>query len=267
MSLHNTTSHRDQESLKQTMGGNTASANFANIYRRHQSESPVNGGDCIGGLARTAVERAPRRDQQRHTKMNRAGRKRLAFRSFGGGGGESTVLVAIAGKYEGNDVFGKNDCYIKLLVDSGACEHYLDDRPGLRERVCGCTRLEEPRETTTTGNHRLKRVATEIFSGYIIDQTGGRHQARLPVALAPGLQRLGSDGNGAGSYSYHSYFRPGGVADRDQQFHDPHRSTARPGDSRDSDKNPWITASGCTGRRRITGSTGGRCRRTTITDG
>ena len=39
------------------------------------------------------------------------------------GGGESTALMAIAEKYEGNDVFGKNDRSIKLLVDSRASEH------------------------------------------------------------------------------------------------------------------------------------------------
>ena len=65
------------------------------------------------------------------------------------GGGESTALMAIAEKYEGNDVFGKNDRSIKLLVDSRASEHYLDDRPGLRERLSDYVRLVEPRKITT----------------------------------------------------------------------------------------------------------------------
>ena len=45
------------------------------------------------------------------------------------------------------------------------------------------------------------------------------------------------------------------------------RANARPGDSRDTDENPWINASGYTGRKKNTESTGGRRRRTTITDG
>ena len=41
-SLHNTTSQSDRECLKQTMNGNTGSANLANIYNPQQSESSVN---------------------------------------------------------------------------------------------------------------------------------------------------------------------------------------------------------------------------------
>ena len=91
-----------------------------------------------------------------------------------GGGGESTALMAIAEEYEGNDVFGKNDRFMKLLVDSGASEHYLDDRPGQRERRSDYLRLVEPHEITTVGSHSLKGVATGVMSGYIIDQTGVR---------------------------------------------------------------------------------------------
>ena len=70
--------------------------------------------------------------------------------------------MAIAEEYEGNDVFGKNDRSIKLLVDSRASEDYLDDRPGLRERLSDHVRLMEPREITTAGKYRLKGVATGV---------------------------------------------------------------------------------------------------------
>ena len=70
-SLHNTTSHSDQECLKQNINGNTGSANFTNIYSPHQSESPVNtmvetASEVTGGymgrysfMASTAVESLP----------------------------------------------------------------------------------------------------------------------------------------------------------------------------------------------------------------
>lgn len=46
-----------------------------------------------------------------------------------------------AEEYEGNGVFGNNKGFAKLLVDSGASEHYLDDHPGLRERLSDYVRL------------------------------------------------------------------------------------------------------------------------------
>lgn len=77
--------------------------------------------------------------------------------------------MAMAEENEVNGVFGNNEDYVKLLVDSGASDHYLDDHSGLRERLSDYVRLEEPPELTTTGSHKLKRVATGIISGYIID--------------------------------------------------------------------------------------------------
>ena len=105
------------------------------------------------------------------------------------GGGESTALMAIAEKYEGNDVFGKNDRSIKLLVDSGASEHYIDDRPGLWERPSDYLRLVKPSEITTDGNYRLKGDATGVISVYIIDQIRVRQQVRLPAVVVPGIGR------------------------------------------------------------------------------
>lgn len=54
---------------------------------------------------------------------------------------------------------------------------------------------------------------------------------------------------------------------RDVRPHNPNHATARPGDSRDPDKNPRISSSGCAGRRRVTGSTGGQHQRPIITGG
>lgn len=39
--LHNATSHNADECLKQKISNNTGSANFANMYSSHQSESPT----------------------------------------------------------------------------------------------------------------------------------------------------------------------------------------------------------------------------------
>ena len=97
--------------------------------------------------------------------------------------------MAIAEEYEGNDGFGKNDRFIKLLVDIESSEHYLDDRPVQQERFSDYVRLVEPREITTAGSDRLKEVATGVISGYIIDQTGVRQQVRLPVVMVPGIGR------------------------------------------------------------------------------
>ena len=187
-SLHNTTSHSDQECLKQKINGNTGSANFANIYSLNQSESPVNTtmettsdvtGGYMGGFsftASTAVEPTPQERLTKECEKELSGSETLGLFGALGGGGESTALMVIAEEYEGSDVFGKNDRFIKPLVDSGASEHYLNGRPGLRERLSDYVRLVEPREITTAENYRLNEVATGAISGYIIDQTGVRQQ-------------------------------------------------------------------------------------------
>lgn len=198
------TGHSDQECLKQKTNGNTGSANFTNIYSPHLSESPVNttvpvkttvataSGATVGYMveysvmASSAAKPAPQeRDRRRHAKRNSAGRKRLDFPELWGAGGESMGLVAIAEKYGGNGILGDNEGSVKLLVDSRASEHYLEDRSGLREGLSEYVRLDEPREITTAWNHTLKGVATGILSGYIIDQTGVRQQVRLPVVVVP----------------------------------------------------------------------------------
>lgn len=43
-----------------------------------------------------------------------------------------------------------------MLVDSGTSLYYLNDCPGLREKLPDYVRMEEPREITTPGNHKLK---------------------------------------------------------------------------------------------------------------
>lgn len=47
------------------------------------------------------------------------------------------------------------------------------------------SRLEEPREISTAGNHRLKGIATGTISTCIIDQAGVRQQVRLLVVVVP----------------------------------------------------------------------------------
>lgn len=200
-SLHNTTSHSDQECLKQKSNGNTGSANFANIYSPHQSESPVNTtvattsaatGGYMGGysfMASAAAEPAPQERPTEAREKELSGSETLGLFGALGGGGESTALMAMAEEYEDYGGFGNNGGSVKLLVDSGASEHYLDDRPGLRERLSDYVRLVEPREITTAGNHKLKGVATGTISGYIIDQTGVRQQVRLPVVVVPDIGR------------------------------------------------------------------------------
>ena len=106
--------------------------------------SEHNGGDYIGGNGglhgRLLVQGNDGRRAGTPGETDRGTRKGTQrvgnvwiVRSFGGGG-ESTALTAIAEEYEVYDVYGKNDRSIKLLVDSGASEHYFDDHPGLRER-------------------------------------------------------------------------------------------------------------------------------------
>ena len=97
-SLHNNTSHSDQECLKQKINGNTGSANFVNMYISHQSESPVNTtvettSEVTGGymgrysfMASTAVEPAPqeRPTEAREKELSWVGNAWIV-RSFGGG--------------------------------------------------------------------------------------------------------------------------------------------------------------------------------------
>lgn len=76
-----------------------------------------------------------------------------AFRSVGAGG-ESTVMMGMVAEYEDNGVLGNNDGFVELSVDSGASEHYPNDRPGMRERLSDYVRFKEPHEVTTAGCHR-----------------------------------------------------------------------------------------------------------------
>ena len=111
-SLHNTASHIDHECLKQKINGNTGSANFANIYRPHQSQSPVNAtvettsevtGGYMGGysfMASTAVEPAPQAEE------GLSGSEPFVLFGSVRGGGESTALTAISEEYDRNDVLG-----------------------------------------------------------------------------------------------------------------------------------------------------------------
>lgn len=71
------------------------------------------------------------------------------------GGGESTAPMATVEGYEGNGVSGSNEGSIKLVVDSRASEQYLDDHSGLRKRLSDYLWLDELREITTAGNHKL----------------------------------------------------------------------------------------------------------------
>lgn len=131
-------------------------------------------------------------------------------------------------EYAGDDVLGNDQGFVKLLV--GASEHNLDDRSGLRDRLSDYIRMEEPRNMTTDGNHKLKWIAAGIFNGgYTIDRMGVRQQLRLPGVMTWGARHwvqfiFGSERNGAGSYNH---LPPGGIADRDQRFY--HLATASRG--------------------------------------
>ena len=106
-SLHNTASHIDHECLKQKINGNTGSANFANIYRPHQSQSPVNAtvettsevtGGYMGGysfMASTATEPAPQERPTKAREKDLSGSETLGFFGAFGGDGESTALIVI----------------------------------------------------------------------------------------------------------------------------------------------------------------------------
>ena len=106
-SLHNTTSHSDQECLKQKTNGNTGSANFANICILHQYESQVNTtvettsevtGGYMGGysfMASTATEPAPQERPTKAREKDLSGSETLGFFGAFGGDGESTALIVI----------------------------------------------------------------------------------------------------------------------------------------------------------------------------
>lgn len=87
---------------------------------------------------------------------------------------QSTALMAKTDEYGVNGGFGHNEGSVKLLVDSGASEHYLGDRPGKRERLSDFVRLDKPREIVTDGSHKPKGVATGTWTGYIIP--GRQHE-------------------------------------------------------------------------------------------
>ena len=139
--------------------------------REYLQTSPVpvtserNGGDYIGGNGglhgRILVHGKHGRRAGTPGETDRGTRKGTQrvgnawiVRALAGGGG-STALMAIAEEYEGSDVFGKNDRSIKLLVDSGASDHYLEDRPAVRLRAVGGTA-----HTKKASNHVRKHHET-----------------------------------------------------------------------------------------------------------
>lgn len=85
-------------------------------------------GVYIGGysfLANMVAEPAPQERPTEARETELSGSERLE--GFGAleKGGESTALIAMEEEYEGSSVFGKTEGSIKLVVDSGACEHYI----------------------------------------------------------------------------------------------------------------------------------------------
>lgn len=99
-----------------------------------------------------------------------------------------------------------------MLMDSGVSAYYLNDCPRLREKLSDYVRMEEPRETTTAGNHKLKGVSAGINRGYIIDKAGVRQEVTLPVVACPDF---GRNLFSVPSATEQGITSPGGVADRD----------------------------------------------------
>lgn len=80
-------------------------------------------------IASTAAEPAP---QERPTRGTRKGAQQVRNASLDvsvlpGSGGYSTVLTETGGGMQEQWTFGNIEGSVKLLVDSGASEHYLDD--------------------------------------------------------------------------------------------------------------------------------------------
>ena len=86
-------------------------------------------------MASPAVEPVPHERPTEAREEELSGSGTLGFFRALGGNGESTALMAIAEEYEGNDVFGKIDCSIKLLtagllsIISTAVPNYGTDFP------------------------------------------------------------------------------------------------------------------------------------------
>ena len=78
-----------------------------------------------------------------------------------------------------------------MLVGSGATEHFFDDKliAGLADRMMDHTLLDTPKTIVTTGNRELRRTATGILCGTIVDRAGKEHRVRFPALIVSGLRR------------------------------------------------------------------------------
>ena len=82
----------------------------------------------------------------------------------------------------------ENGFVITVLVDSGASGHYFDDIiiPDLKHRLQGCTSLSTLGKILMAGA-LLDSTAQGVLQGFIMDDYGEQHLARVAILNVPGI--------------------------------------------------------------------------------
>lgn len=85
--------------------------------------------------------------------------------------------------------FRSDGSCIRMVVDSGATDNYLDPAltPGLRAHMCDVEDLQVPHTIVAAGQHLLKGVTTGTIFGAVTDDSGNDRSVSFRVVLVPGL--------------------------------------------------------------------------------
>lgn len=102
--------------------------------------------------------------------------------------GETAFMAAQ--NVNSNDVRVSNTT-MTIMVKSGAPGNYLNinTRLVLKDFMENYRMLKAPRDIITAGNYVLKRTATGILHGSVVDEKGFVHQVVYPSWVVPGLGR------------------------------------------------------------------------------
>ena len=78
-----------------------------------------------------------------------------------------------------------------VVVDSGASDHYVDDKlvKGIQQLMFDHQEFGTPRTITTAGLHTLLGAATGEVRSKVTDSNGQTRMATLPITIVPGIGR------------------------------------------------------------------------------
>ena len=78
-----------------------------------------------------------------------------------------------------------------MVVDSGASDHYVDDKldKDIKQLMFDYQEFDTPRTITTAGLHTLLGTATGKVRSKVTDSNGRTRKATLPITIVPGIGR------------------------------------------------------------------------------